>query len=125
MPATTPSPAKARGDENGKFKFVKCDLDAAQKADLKRWIEIDATPEALLAYLERRVVGEHTLGLKSQEVGYMATLTGVREQSGHVNISLTARASTAGKALYALQYKDEIALKGHWEVADWANELDV
>jgi hypothetical protein len=125
MPATTSAPSRFKADENGRNKFVRCELTAGQKVDLKRWRDDGASAEALLAYLDQRVMSGHTWGCKGQEVGFMATVTGVRETSGHVGVCLAARGSTPSNALYALQYKDEVLLKGKWEVVDWASELDL
>lgn len=125
MPATTSAAGKSKSEENGKFRFAKCDLTDGMKADLKRWREDGAEPAALIEWISKRVASGHTLSIKGQEVGFMAILSGVREASGHVNISLTARASSPENALYSLQYKDELILKGRWEAVDWSSELDL
>jgi hypothetical protein len=125
MPATTPASGKDKPDKSDGNRYVKCDLSDAAKADLKRWREEDASVEALMKWVADKVTDGHTLGLKGQENGYMATLTGQREQTGHRGMCLIARGSTSESALYALQYKDAVVLRGKWEAVDRASEFDL
>lgn len=125
MPATTPNPNKGKPEEPTKWRYAKCDLTAGQKEDLKRWREGIASLEALAEWVDKHVANGHTLTLRSQEVGYQATLSGVREASGHKDISLVARSRSPMNAVFSLQYKDEVILHGKWEAQDWTSDLDL
>ena len=125
MPATTSGSVKPKNGDDQKFRFVKCDLTNQQRDALRYWREQDADPQALLEWVDKRVADGHTIGLKSQEDGYMATLTGVRAASGHVQMCLTARSTKPTNALFALWYKDEEVLKGAWVAVSRFEEMDL
>jgi hypothetical protein len=87
------------------------------------WAE-EAEDIDLLSWMEKRVEQGHVLSIRSNEVGYQASLTGHREASGHQGISLVARASTPKRALYGCWYRDEVVLSGKWPVQNTVDELD-
>lgn len=126
MPKTTPAPIKhdipTKSNGNGP-QFVKCDLSAEQKRLLADWAET-AEDVDMLKWLELHVQMGHVVSIRSNEVGYQCSVTGVTEGSGHMNKSLVARASTPLRALYSAWYRDEIVLKGQWTVIDRLTELD-
>jgi hypothetical protein len=125
MPATTPAPVKSKAVENGKFRYAKCDLTPEQKGSLKYWKEQDADPGELLLWVDKCVASGHTVSVKSQEVNYVASVTGVRDASGHKDISLSAFGSSPANALFALWYKDEVVLKGVWVAVDRTADVDL
>lgn len=127
MPATTPNPNKVAGgakSENGRSRFVKCDLNKEQKEHLKFWKE-EAEYVDLMKWLNHMVTEGHTLSVKSADVGFLATLTGVQGPTSHVGMCLTARASTPENALYSLWFKDSEILHGSWVATDYRDELDL
>jgi hypothetical protein len=125
MPKTTPkaeAPAKA-WDPKDAPKFVRCELTAAQKALLTTWAE-ELEDMDLLKWVDSMVSNGHTLSIKSAEVGYQCSLTGVREASGHAGMSLVARASTPLRAVYGCMYRQSEVLKGPWPVTSALADLD-
>ena len=125
MSANVPGGNKSKADGNGGWKYVKCDLTAEQKGSLKYWAENDAKMSDMLAWLDKRVAGGHTISVKSQEVNYHASVTGVRESSGHKDVALTAWGSSPSNALLALWYKDSEVLTEGWVALDKASEVDL
>jgi hypothetical protein len=77
-----------------------------------------------MAWIDGRVGLGHVISLKSADVGYMCSLTGERESSGHMGVSLVARASTPVRALRSCMYKDEMVLQGQWPATSRLEELD-
>jgi hypothetical protein len=126
VPASTPNPDKGKAKtpppENG-VRYVRCELNKAQKEQLAGWAE-EAEDVDLLAWVHNRVSSGHVLSIRSEDVGYRATLTGMRESSGHLNQCLISRASTSVRALQSLWFKDEVLLSGAWPISGSADELD-
>jgi hypothetical protein len=133
MPKTTSKEAavdQAKAAQNGKPwtnkdapRFVRCDLSPQQKVALTMWAA-DAEETDLLKWVEVRVTLGHVLSIRSNEVGFQCSLTGGTEGSGHLGVSLVARASTPLRAVYACWYRDEVVLEGKWPVSNTLDELD-
>jgi hypothetical protein len=127
MPKTTPRAEAVTTEKPWNPKdaprFVRCELNFDQKALLVTWAgeleDID-----LLKWLEGRVMSGHTLSVRLNEVGYQCSLTGTREASGHVGMSLVARASTPLRALQGCMYRDELVLTAGWPISSLMSELD-
>ena len=126
MPKTTPR-AEATEDKrwDGKQapKYVRCELSFDQKVLLKAWSD-ELEDVDLLRWIEEEVSRGHVLSIRSNEVGYQASLTGVREASGHFGVTLIGRASTAVRSLQSLMYRDSMVLSGVWPAADATDNLD-
>lgn len=118
MPATAPKP-----DKGPSVRYVRCDLNAAQKEALKAWAE-DAEWKDLIAWLDSMVVRGHTVSVKGMDVGYQVNVTGVRPGSGHDGMCLVARASSPTNAIYSAWFKDTEVLHGQWPVDNSAENLD-
>lgn len=126
MPKSTPAPKDQPAklwDRKEAPRYVRCELSKEQKAALASWAE-DLEDIDLLKWLAQRIESGHVLSLKSLPTGYQASLTGDREASGHMGISLISRASTAMRTLYACMYKDEMVLQGVWPASGSLEELD-
>jgi len=125
MPKTTPKEeAKpASFDRSNKPSFVRCELNKEQRALLVEWAE-SLEDMDLLKWIEHEVMRGHTLSVRANPVGYQCSLTGVTESSGHVGISLVARASTAIRAMQGCMYRDQMVLTDGWPVTDLVNDLD-
>lgn len=126
MPATTPGIGKGKAEQNSnRARFVKCNLSDEQRAALRYWREHDAELSTLSEWLNSKIADGHTFSIKGQEVGYMATMTGVRATSGHMDLCLASRAATPMGAAFALQYMDEEVLKGTWIPSERELDLDL
>lgn len=132
MPATTPRsksasnpPKPTNGDWDRKLapRFVRCELNAEQKVLLAAWA-LEQEDVDLLRWIDDRIQSGHVLSVRSNEVGYQASLTGDREASGHAGVSLVARASTPLRALMSCRYKDELVLQGVWPAMGRLDDLD-
>jgi len=126
MPATTPRPKDAperKWDRNNAPRYVRCDLNAEQKGLLKIWAE-ELEDQDLLKWVDDRVLNGHVVSIKSAPTGFMCSLTGDRESSGHSGVALVARASTPIRALVSCMYKDTMVLQGQWPVTSQFEELD-
>lgn len=121
-PKNTPAANELKSNGNGPL-YVRCDLNAEQKRLLAEWTEQQEDMD-LIKWVNTVVTLGHTVSIRSNQVGYQCSLTGTSEQNGHHNKTLISRASTPIRALYSVWYKDEIVLKGKWEVADRLAELD-
>src|SRR6185312_6341972 len=107
MPATTPRPKDApdkKWDRKDAPRYVRCDLNVQQKEALRAWGG-ELEEQDLLKWIDGRVSLGHVISLKGADVGYMCSLTGERESSGHMGVSLVARASTPVRALRSCLYK--------------------
>jgi len=126
MPKTTPKSEAAedkRWDGKQAPKYARCDLSAEQRELLKQWSS-ELEDVDLLKWIETEVSRGHVLSIRSNEVGYQASLTGVREASGHFGVTLIGRASTAVRAVQSLMYRDAMVLSGVWPATDSNSELD-
>lgn len=133
MPATTPkgngSPDDSRAKKeaakiagNGP-RFVRCDLVKAQKEQLQSWAADEELVDTL-AWLYNKVINGHVVSLRSLEVGYQCSVTGMTEASGHKDMVLTAKASTPERALMGARFRDEVVLIEGWPSGDALAELD-
>lgn len=126
MPKTTSAPKEQlvkTWDRKEAPRYVRCELNKEQKTLLAAWAD-ELEYIDLLKWLSGRIENGHVLSLKSLPTGYQASLTGDREASGHMGVSLIARASTALRTLYACMYKDELVLQGVWPATGSLEELD-
>jgi len=127
MPKTSPKEDAAikKLDSNPNApRYVNCDLTKGQKESLVAFIA-DTDDEDLWKWLEQVVVGNHSISVKSLDVGYQCSVTGQARHGTHANICLISRASTATKAIWSCFYKDTEVLKGVWPVTNRMEELDV
>lgn len=127
MPKTTPKPAEPiekKWTSKEPPRYVRCDLTKDQKEKLLLWIEETELVD-LVEWWEKKVERGHTVTIKSQEVGYQASITGVTDGSGHVGLSLISRASGPLKSLYSLMYKDTVVLEGVWPATGRLDDLDI
>src|SRR5216683_1964720 len=128
MPKTTPNPTateqKALAKMNGNGpQFVRCELNKAQKEQLVHWASETDTEDAV-KWLFAKAESGHVVSLRTNEVGYQCSVTGVFESSGHNNQSLVARASSAERALYAAMFRVVVVLEGIWPISNRLDELD-
>jgi len=122
--APTPTEQKALAKLNGSGpQFVRCELSKDQKQQLIHWAHETDTEDAVKWMFQKAESG-HVVSLRTNEVGYQCSVTGVFESSGHNNQSLVARASSAEKALYAAMFRDVVVLAGIWPVSNRLDELD-
>jgi hypothetical protein len=105
-------------------RFVRCELEPAQKEALAEWIT-KALDAELLEWLSLSVALGLTISVRANDVGYQCSLTGVRESGPHYGQSLVARASTPIKSLQACWYKDTVVLKSIWPVSKGYDDLDI
>nr|CRY96313.1 hypothetical protein [uncultured prokaryote] len=126
MPKSTPREEAAlrKMDANPNApRYVTCDLSKAQKDALVDYINTE-TAEALLEWIERRVGDNHTLSIKSLDVGFQCSLTGTTKQTDHANMCLISRASTGERAIFSVMFKDAVLLKGVWPITNRLDDLD-
>lgn len=127
MPATTPNPAKAalaKPDRDREApRFVRCDLNAAQKLDLVKWDDEQERTD-LAEWLDKVISRGHVLSVRANDVGYQASLTGMTQSSGHEKQCLIARASTANRAVMALWFKDVVILTEGWPIKGTEEDFD-
>lgn len=128
MPKTTPNPVKELPDEktaaNGKGPtFVRCDLNKAQKEQLIHW-HSETDIEDVLKWMFHKADNGHVVSLRTNDVGYQCSVTGVFESSGHKDVCLIARASSSEKALYGAMFRDVVVLQGIWPSTNRLDELD-
>ena len=67
----------------------------------------------LMAWMAEKCAAGHSLELKAEDEHFYARATGI-PGSEHAGLCLTARASTAEKAWYALAFRDIVVLAGGW-----------
>lgn len=127
MPATTPNPNKTTPLQNG-YKdaplYVKCDLNAEQKAACKAWAD-EVEYVDVVKWMDNAGDNGDILTVKHivGQDGYQASLTGGELSTSHKGKCLISRASTMFKAVLSLMYKDVMVLQGGWTVV--ARELDL
>lgn len=135
MPATTPNPNKNGDSNNGNGRgrmpqFVDLTLTAAQKEHLATWIT-DTEYSDLEAWIEERCKDGDVISIKRIVDGgvaldaYICSVTGTQLSTTHNGKCLTARASTAMKALWSAMYRDSEILHGIWTVADRRVDVDI
>lgn len=126
MPTTTPNPAKNVPLQNGNAAplYVKCDLNAEQKAACKAWAD-DVEYVDVVSWMDAAGSNGDILSVKHivGQDGYQASLTGGELSVAHKGKCLVSRASSMYKAVLSLMYKDVMVLQGQWVVA--ARELDL
>lgn len=120
MPATTPKETPSKGPS---VRYVRCELNAEQKAHLKSWADAAEWVD-LASWVDVMVSRGHTVSIKGLDVGFQVAVTGVRAGSGHDGMCLVARASSPMKALFAAWYRDEVVLAGVWPVDSSVENLD-
>lgn len=126
MPKTTPNPQSQKPVETVERaapQFVRCELSKAQREELKLWAD-GQNVQDLMKWVNAKVVGGHVVSVRSNELGYQCSCTGSREVSGHMGLSLVARASSPVRALMSCWYRDTVILEGKWETASKFDELD-
>jgi hypothetical protein len=135
MPATTPNPNKTAADSNGNGRghmpqFVDLTLNAEQKARLVIFIE-ETEYKDLEAWVETRCSDGDTISIKPIIDGgvfqsaYICSVTGTSMSTSHNGKCLTARASSAMKALWSAMYRDTEILHGVWTVTDRRVDVDI
>lgn len=127
MPATTPNPANKPQSKQDAYtvKFVKCELTAADKIDLKERAGSVDIQEEVWAHLSLRVTDGHVLSVKPLDVGFQASLTAGANSRNHAGMCLIARGSSPISALISLWYRDVVILQGQWTANDRLNDLDL
>lgn len=128
MPATKPAPSKPEEKALAKMngtgpQFVRCELSKDQKEQLVHWAHETDTEDAV-KWLFKMAESGHVVSLRTNEVGFQCSVTGVFESSGHNNQSLVARATSAEKALYAAMFRDVVVLAGVWPLSSRLDDLD-
>ncbi len=126
MPKTTPREEAAlkRIEHNGNApRYVACDLSVAQKRELDAFIE-GGTLEDLHQWLVGRVIDNHTVSVRSLEIGYQCSVTGSTAHAAHPNTCLISRSSTPERALWSVMFKDTSILHGVWPVTNRLEDLD-
>jgi hypothetical protein len=128
MPATTPNPAKAKGEDSVKAngtgpQYVRCDLNKAQKEQLTLW-HAELEEMDMCKWLYYKVERGHTVSLKCLEAGYQCSVTGTTEGSQHLNLCLIARASTPEKSIAGAMFRDTVILEGVWPASGRLDDLD-
>lgn len=135
MPATTPNPAKADPVQNGNGRghmpqFVDLQLTADQKQRLVAWIE-ETEYKDLEEWIEKRCSDGDTISIKPIVENnlfmnaYICAVTGSSMSTSHAGKCLTARASSAMKALWSAMYRDTEILHGIWVVSDRRVDVDI
>jgi hypothetical protein len=104
-------------------QFVRCELTKAQKEQLVHW-HAETDLEDAVKWLFRMAENGCVVSLRTNDVGYQCSVTGVFESSGHKDQCLVARASTAEKALYGAMFRDIVVLEGVWPVSSRLDDLD-
>jgi hypothetical protein len=128
MPATKPNPDKAadKAKANGQIsgpRFVRCDLNPAQKEQLVHWSS-ELEDMDMLKWLWYKVERGHVVSIRYNEVGYQCSVTGTSEGSGHKDQSLVARASTPERAVHGAMFRDQVVLEGNWPLSGLLDDLD-
>lgn len=133
MPATTPNPNKPISNGNGqpyKPQFVDLNLTAAQKERLVEWIA-ETEYKDLEAWIEARCSDGDTISVKPIvennmfQNAYICSVTGSSLSTTHNGKCLTARASSAMKALWSAMYRDTEILHGIWVVSERRVDVDI
>jgi hypothetical protein len=128
VPKTDPAPSKVEEKALAKLNgsgpiFVRCELSKVQKEQLVHWASETDTEDAV-KWMFAKAESGHVVSLRTNEVGFQCSITGVFESSGHKDLCLVARASTAEKALYAAMFRDVVVLEGLWPRTGRLDELD-
>ncbi len=126
MPKTTPREEAVlkKLDQNGNApRYVACDLNVAQKRELDAFIE-GGTLEDLHQWLVQQVMKNHSISVRSLDVGFQCSLTGGKQSGPHENICLISRSSTPERAMWSVMFKDVTILKGVWPVTNRLEDLD-
>lgn len=135
MPATTPNPNKSEPTQNGNGRghmpqFVDLSLNVEQKARLVEWIA-ETEYKDLEAWIETRCSDGDTISIKPIIENnlfmnaYICSITGSSMSTTHGGKCLTARASSAMKALWSAMYRDTEILHGIWVVSDRRVDVDI
>lgn len=125
VPATTPNPNKQGKSVEYTVRFVKCELTAADKIDLKEKAGAVDIMEEVWRHLSSLVEDGHVLSIKSMDVGFQASLTANANHRTHASLCLIARGSSPRSALISLWYRDTVILQGKWAANERLNELDL
>jgi hypothetical protein len=126
MPKTTPREEAALKsmDKNGNGpRYVSCDLSTAQKRELDAFIESSELGD-LHQWAMQQVMANHTLSIRSLDVGYQCSLTGTKGHQTHENVCLISRSSTPERAMWSVMFKDTVVLHGAWPVTNRMEDLD-
>jgi len=128
MPKTEPKPDAAKADDKAKQngtgpQFVRCDLSKAQKEQLIHW-HSETDLEDAVKWLFQKAENGYVVSLRTNEVGFQCSVTGVYESSGNKDKCLIARATSAEKALYGAMFRDVVVLEGIWPSQGRLDELD-
>lgn len=92
--------------------YLDISLDDAQRAALGEFItELEYTD--LFAWMGEKCATGHSLEAKGEDDHVYVRATGM-PGTEHAGLCLTARASTAEKAWYALAFRDIVVLQGKW-----------
>lgn len=128
MPKTEPKPidrlpvdkAKANGNAPS---FVRCELSADMKRQLEGWA-LELEDMDLWKWVCDMVTRGYTISIRSNEVGYQCSVTGVTESSGNKDKCLVSRASTPHKSLQSAMFKTTVILESLWPASRGLDELD-
>ena len=92
--------------------YLDISLTEEQRSALAVFVtELEYTD--LMAWMAEKCAAGHSLELKAEDEHFYARATGI-PGSEHAGLCLTARASTAEKAWYALAFRDIVVLAGGW-----------
>ena len=103
---------------NGQMKFVSVSLTVELKGDLHHFAE-DCDADSLIAYIEQAYLDGYRLGLKAEDVGASASLTGreIGQSKANAEVMLIERASTATRALKRLFWAHCVVFEKKWPKA--------
>ncbi|SRR5258708_15015910 len=126
MPKTTSKEeaALAKISANGQGPdYVNCDLNPAQKRELDAFIE-GGNQEDLFQWIVGRIIDNHVMSVRCNEIGYQCSLTGGKAHASHSNKCLISRSSTPERSMWSVMFKDTTLLHGIWPVTNRLEDLD-
>ncbi|HEY3620784.1 MAG TPA: hypothetical protein VGK96_28605 [Candidatus Sulfotelmatobacter sp.] len=107
-----PAPTKTGSSEWVRPVYLDISLSDAQRDALAVFItEMEYVD--LFAWVGEKCAQGHAVEVKQEDEHIYARITGI-PGSEHAGLCLTARASTAEKAMYSLAYRDIVILSGGW-----------
>jgi hypothetical protein len=92
--------------------WIDIDLNAQQREGLVVFVE-EFEYRELLEWIAEKCATGHSVTVQPEKEWFYARAMGM-SGSTHVSMALTARATTAQNALYALAFRDLVVLEGKW-----------